>query len=135
MSHPPALPPPLPSLPSLSKLSHHSYQSQQSQQCPVCSTPILEELHGSTMQLLRSEQHAVEKNERMMEILNTKDWWVEYKREFDTRRKVDEDRFNAGLPRLTSPYPKHPSKKVDEIEKYVDSQMRLKYPYYVSGRR
>ena len=104
----------LPSLPNLSNLS---------------------QLKGSTVQLLRNEQHADEKNDRMMEILNTKSWWIEYKREFDARRKLDEDRFNAGLPRLTDPYPQHPSKKVDEVEKYVDAQMRKKYPDYVSGRR
>ena len=104
----------LPNLPNLSKLSL---------------------LQGSSIQLLRNEQHADEKNERMMAILNTKDWWIEYKREFDTRRTLDEDRFEAGLPRLTDPYPKHPSEKVDEIEEYVDAQMKLKYPDYVSGRR
>lgn len=108
---------------------------QQLQQCPVCSTPILEELQGSTIQMLRNEQHADEKNDRMMAILNTKSWWIEYKREFDARRKLDEDRFNAGLPRSTDPYPRHPSKKVYEIEAYVDAQMRLEYPDYVSGRR
>jgi hypothetical protein len=95
--------------------------------------PILSE--GLTVEMLRSEEHAEEKNDRMMAILNTKRWWIEYKRKFDARRKLDENRFNALLPRLTDPYPKHPSKKVYEIEKYVDEQMRLKYPDYVSGRR
>ena len=82
------------------------------------------------VRLLRNEQHADEKNDRMMAILNTKEWWLQYKREFDARRKLDEDRFEAGLPPSPNPYPKHPSQLVEEVEKRVDADMRKLYPGY-----
>ena len=82
------------------------------------------------MHLLRNEEHAVEKNDRMMKILNSKGWWLEYKQELNARRALDEARWEAGKPPLDDPYPKHPSKRVEEIERLVDAEMRRKYPGY-----
>ena len=82
------------------------------------------------VRLLRNEEHGDEKNDRMMKILNSKDWWLEYKQKLDARRALDEARWEAGLPPSDDPYPKHPSKRVEKIERLVDQEMRKKYPDY-----
>jgi len=99
---------------------------------PNLSNLLTDILNGDAeVRILRNEQHADEKNDRMMAILNRKKWWLEYKKEFDARRKLDEDRFESGLPRLTDPYPEHPSELVEEVEKRVDAEMERLYPGYV----
>ena len=90
----------------------------------------LSDLQGAKVQLLRSELHAEEKNARMMQILNTKQWWITYKQQLDARRLLDKERVQYGLPPSLDPYPKHPSEIVEEVERFVDSQMREKYEDY-----
>ena len=70
------------------------------------------------VQLLRSEDYAEEKNDRMMEQLWQEGWFVQYRRALD--------RYREGK----GPQPVYPTDCVEEVELWVDEQMRLKYPGY-----
>ena len=70
------------------------------------------------LKLLRSEQHAEEKNREMMKELWEQDWFVRYRLELE--------KYRAGK----GPRPVFPDKKVEEVEKEVDKRMEARHPGY-----
>jgi hypothetical protein len=74
---------------------------------------------NAKLSLLRSEAHSEEKNTLMMTILIQQTWWLEYQSKLERRRE-----------RGRGPWPAYPDELVEEVEFYVDSRMRSKYPEY-----
>ena len=68
--------------------------------------------------LLRTEQHAEEKNREMMRRLWEKEWFVAYRLELE--------KYRAGK----APRPVFPNGRVETIEKEVDQWMKDRYPGY-----
>ena len=75
---------------------------------------------NARLSLLRSEEHAEEKNRRMMAILNQQLWWMEYQSKLEERRQLGR-----------GPWPEYPNELVEGVETYVDRVMRGRYGAYV----
>ena len=75
-------------------------------------------LQGKEVQLLRSTEHAEEKNDEMMRRLWQLQWFVEYRQQLDDYRERD------------GPKPEFPRDAIEEVEKQVDRWLAAKYPGY-----
>lgn len=83
------------------------------------SLPLLAlSLKGKKIKLLRSVEHADEKNDEMMRRLWQLQWFVQYRQKLDYYRKY------GGL------CPEFPRYAVNNVEKKVDAWLAAKYPGY-----